>query len=87
MKYRVMIRSYVTVEIPKKAINAEFIKSFAEYMYPFDSVEEHAGHLGQLAARGLIPSNDFVEGYGDIAEMGIKVQLVEYEAPEVERVP
>lgn len=64
------IRVRVTVDETKftEAFMAEFRRSF----FPFDTIEEHIEHLGQLAARGEMRS-DFIEGYGPPADMGIVV--------------
>ena len=46
-------------------------------MYEFDSLRDHAEHLAQLEARGLIGLDGFVEGYGTLKGSNIKVNVTE----------
>lgn len=55
------------------------MNDFRDYFYDFDTIEEHAEHLAQLEARELI-DGDFVEGYGSLKEMGIKIKNMGTEA-------
>lgn len=66
--YKVLIQ--VTVDESK--FTDEFMEEFRRHFYPFNTIEEHMEHLAQLEARGLIGVDNFVEGYGDIREFGVK---------------
>jgi hypothetical protein len=64
---RVIIDVEITLDEAKfdEAFMSEFRRSF----YQFHDIEEHAEHLAQLQARGLL--DFFTEGYGEIKAMGI----------------
>lgn len=55
------------IEFDEKVINQEWLDKFAEHMYEFDTLEEHAEHLAQYRAR---TSNRFIDGYGVIKVNG-----------------
>ena len=76
-KFSVYVNQLVEVEIDDEVINDEFINGFKEYMYEFDSLRDHAEHLAQLEARGLIGLDGFVEGYGTLKGSNIKVNVTE----------
>lgn len=40
-------------------------------------MEEHAKHLAQLKARDMIDYDGFVEGYGDIKDMRISLEITD----------
>lgn len=57
-------------------LNKKFIDNFKSYMYDFETVDDHAKHLAQLEARGMIRS--IVEGYGLLKEeMNCSVNVVD----------
>ena len=73
-KIQVLVSQYVDVVINTDKLDAAFMAEFRESFYPFETVEQHAEHIAQLAARNLIDNHrpdQFVEGYGPLAEMGI----------------
>jgi len=63
----------VLVTLDETKFTPEFMQEFRESFYDFWTIEQHAAHIAQLAARGLrdFSHNDFVEGYGVVGEMGI----------------
>ena len=63
-------RVHVTVD-PAKFTPA-FMADFCEHFYPFDTVDQHLAHLGQLHVRGLADHHSFIEGYGNADDMGIR---------------
>lgn len=72
MKKVVECSTRVTVEVDETKFTEQFMREFRQSFFPFYTVEEHIGHLGQLAARGML-RDDFVEGYGPPADFGIVV--------------
>lgn len=78
-KYTVAVTQYVEVEIDETKFDETFMEEFRDYMYQFDTIEEHVEHLAQLEARGLIDFDNFVEGYGDIKDMNITIQVNDWE--------
>jgi hypothetical protein len=80
-------RIRVTIEDESK-FTPEWMEDFRKSFYQIDTIQDHAEHLAQLYARGIIPwfdSNPFVEGYGRLAEMGISISD-EYTDMETEHV-
>jgi len=71
-KFRVIVTQEVIVTLDAEKFDEAFMQEFRESFFNFDTLEEHAEHIGQLEARGLW-SEDFTEGYGPPAEMGITV--------------
>ncbi len=74
-EFTVEVVQTVKVTLDADAFTAEFMSDFQRSFYPFDTIEEHAEHIAQLQARGVIDiewSQDFIEGYGDSKEMGLK---------------
>jgi len=67
----------VKVTIDDEKINGDFIEKFKEDFYQFDRLKDHAGHLAQMEARGLIGISNFVEGYGDLKEdVNCRVEVI-----------
>lgn len=89
MKRSVDCRTTVIVEVDETKFTEQFMQEFRQSFFPFCTLEEHIGHLGQLAARGMF-RDDFVEGYGPPADMGIKVSdpddLFDYEVVQSQNV-
>lgn len=74
MKKSYIVQIAVTVEVDETKFDEEFMAEFRDYMYPFDTIEEHMEHLAQLNARGLADNCSFIEGYGEASEFGIKFE-------------
>lgn len=77
----VLVKTTVAVTLDENKFTAEFMAEFADSFFPFSSIEEHAEHIGQLAAREVYTfarhnRGEFVEGYGPIGEMGISAEVV-----------
>lgn len=76
-KIQVLATTLVTVEIDDAKVDAAFMAEFRQSFFQFHTLEEHAQHIAQLAARGIIDatgrdSNEFVEGYGPLEDAGIR---------------
>lgn len=71
MMYRVKVTQEVLVTVDADSFDETFMEEFSESFFAFDTVEQHAEHLGQLYARGIVDNGDFIEGYGKAADMGI----------------
>ncbi len=65
----------IEVELDDDIFTDQFMEAFRASFYAFDSVDEHVEHLAQMEARELIGFDNFVEGYGDIKEMGITMKV------------
>lgn len=73
-KFEIEVTHHVAVEIDDSIIDEKFMSDFREYMYDFEELEDHAKHIAQMEARGLIGFDNFVEGYGDIRQRKISVK-------------
>ena len=64
------------------------MEEFCDSFYPFTTLVEHAEHIAQLEARGLVEliTPEFIEGYGQSDDMGIKARVTDTEV-EVLRMP
>lgn len=85
--FYVRVEHIVKVELDETKFTADFMAQFASTISDFDTLEQHAEHIAQLAARevyGLsrhVPS-EFVEGYGPIGLMGISAEVRNTEVEE-----
>jgi len=71
----VKVAQYVKVTIDESKFDETFMKEFQENFYNFTSIDDHIEHLAQLYARGLYDNGDFIEGYGNTKDMGIKFNI------------
>lgn len=76
-EFEVTVTHTVKVIMDKSKFTPEFNKDFRTYFFNFDGLEDHAKHIAQMEARGMIGFDHFVEGYGDIREMGIEVKVTD----------
>lgn len=78
-KFTVTIEQTIEVELDESKFTSDFMAEFRHSFYPFETLQEHAEHIAQLQARGIIDlegyvsPREFIEGYGPPSEMGIKV--------------
>jgi hypothetical protein len=70
----VLVTQFVDVTIDETKFTDDFIKEFKEVFYDFEDIDEHIKNLAQLYARGVYDNGDFIEGYGDAKNMGIKFE-------------
>lgn len=78
MKRKVEVRFVVVVEVEvdETKFTDAWLAEWRGAFYPFHSVEDHIEHIAQLEARGLLDPS-FTEGYGPLAEMGIKAKVID----------
>lgn len=75
MKLQVEVTQLVEVELDEAKFTETFMKQFRAAFYPFYEIEDHAKHIAQLQARGLIDIelfHEFIEGYGPSKDMGLR---------------
>jgi hypothetical protein len=70
----VQVTQQVHVSVDEAKFTPEFMADFRDVFYPFQTVEDHVRHLGQLFARGIVYNGAFIEGYGKTEEMGIRFE-------------
>lgn len=89
-KFTVEVRQIVEVELDEAKFDEAFMEEFLESFYPFMTLVDHAEHIAQLQARGVIDLDfiptQFVEGYGTALDMGIKASVTSTDM-EVLRLP
>lgn len=75
--FDVTVTQTVHVVLKPQAFTPEFTKEFSETIFHADRLTDHAEHIGQLIARGLVSEvseytkpehSEFVDGYGPIKE-------------------
>jgi hypothetical protein len=76
MKRTVEVTITVEVEVDETKFTYAFMEEFRSSFYSFTTVEDHIQHIAQLEARSLLDA-DFTEGYGPLAEMGIKAKITD----------
>ena len=74
-KFLVQVEMQVEVELDAEKFDVSFMEEFQAHFYPFIDLIDHAEHIGQLAAREML-DEDFTEGYGPLADMGIKARVL-----------
>lgn len=81
MKTTISFQTDVDVYYDPEKFTPKFMESFRGVFYDFDSVEEHLSHIASCAARGLVGgvNGDFLEGYGNLKDFGIRVRCHEFE--------
>lgn len=77
----------VRVTLDDAHFNEAFMGEFRESFYPFHTLRRHVQHLAQLEARGMVHDyKPFVEGYGELEDMGISLNAVDFEVTECDEV-
>lgn len=81
MRKRIVVTQTVDVEMDEAKFTPQFMEEFRASFFRFDTNEDHARHLAQLHARGIVDGfgSQFIEGYGPAAAMGIKCQTINVE--------
>src|SRR5271168_2990045 len=71
--FRILVSQDVELSLDEGKFTPEFMTEFRESFFQFHTVEDHAEHLAQLYAREIVDNQtEFIEGYGDPADFGIK---------------
>jgi hypothetical protein len=76
MRFLIKVTQYVEIKLDETKFTDTYLGEFRRDFYPFDGVEDHAHHLAQLEARGLL-NPEFTEGYGPLSDMGITAEIVQ----------
>jgi hypothetical protein len=83
VKFTIEVTQTIEVELDETKFDEAFMEEFRESFYQFDTIEEHAEHLAQLHARGIVEldsfSGEFIEGHGPSKDMGIKGRTTHFE--------
>ncbi len=84
-KYSVTFNVVVDLELDESKFDENFMESFKDYFYDFDSLNEHIEHLAQLYLRGIYDNGSFIEGYGKADNMGIKFHHIDILDSEIDK--
>jgi hypothetical protein len=76
MKRRVAVDQIVEVEVDETKFTEAWMAEWRQSFYNFHSIDQHLEHIAQLEARGIL-NRDFTEGYGPLADMGIKAKVID----------
>lgn len=79
-RFIIEVRQTVAVELDEAKFDDSFMQEFRESFFNLNTIEEHAEHIAQLQARGVIDLEvmpEFVEGYGPSQDMGIRARVVD----------
>lgn len=72
------VTTTVQVVLDETKFTPQFLEEYRRYFYQFNTTRDHAAHLAELAARELL-HGDWLEGYGQLADLGIKTEVIETE--------
>jgi hypothetical protein len=87
--FTVDVTQRIEVNLDEAKFDEAFMAEFRDYFFSFDSIEEHAEHIAQLQARGIVnlegyfASREFIEGYGIAKGMGISARVIDTEIEQV----
>lgn len=73
--FNVLVTQMIKVTVDETKFDETFMEEFRDSFFPFDTLEEHVCHLGQLHARG-VEDDEFIEGYGPAEDMGITLRTL-----------
>ncbi|EHH67586.1 hypothetical protein [Gluconobacter morbifer] len=89
-KFDIEASQTVCVILLKTAFSEAFMAEFREGFYPFFELSDHAKHIAQLVARGVVDEitahsgrDQFVEGYGPIGEFVAVAKVTDFFNDEV----
>ena len=75
------VNQTISVEVDESKFTPEFLKAFREQIYELETLDDHLEFLAEKYATGRIQGypSEFVEGYGKLGDMGIKLRQLECE--------
>ncbi|WP_457798122.1 hypothetical protein [Methylocystis sp. S23] len=82
MKRTVEVVFVVDVEMDEAKFTPEFMAEFYKHFFHIDTLDEHAGHIAQLAVREVLDER-FTEGYGPLKDMGIEAKVHMFDKPRI----
>lgn len=76
---RVQVTHIIDVTMDERKFDQRFTEEFNRSIFFAIDLDDHAEHLAQLYARGVIDgrASEFIEGYGPARSMGIEFKEVE----------
>lgn len=89
-KWFAVVETELSIEVDETKFTEEWMAEFRKSFYQFYTVQDHVEHLAQLQARGIVELPDsraFIEGYGNPADMGIKIITIDVEVVKAGKFP
>jgi len=79
MRSLVVVTQTIEVSVDESKFTEAWMAEFRESFFQFYTLGQHLCYLAQLYARGLVDDfgEQFIEGYGPAADMGIKFRKVD----------
>lgn len=86
MKKQFIVTQVISVELDESQFSPKFLAEYQEHIGDLPTVGDHAAHLAEMLATGLIEGypTEFVEGYGQLSEKGVKLKREGTEIEEVQ---
>ncbi|WP_429956192.1 hypothetical protein ACQW08_06250 [Gluconobacter japonicus] len=88
--FNIEVTQTVSVKLKKEAFTEQFMEEYRAGFFPFFEMREHAEHIGQLIARGVMDevtrhygAEQFIEGYGPIGTFVSEATITETTVDEV----
>jgi len=83
------VETTVTVEVDESKFTPEWMEGFNSMFFHCPTVAGHMKHLAMMFAGGLIEGSpsEFVEGYGVLSDMGIKLRTLCIDAVKTSTTP
>jgi hypothetical protein len=84
--FQIAVTQIVEVQLAASKFDEAFMAEFRESFFSFSDLMEHAEHIAQLHARGVIDGefgDEFIEGYGPAKDMGIRARTLSTETDNV----
>lgn len=89
-KFQIEVTQTASVDLKTAAFTDQFMEEYRASFFPFCELREHAEHIGQLVARGVMDevtrhygNEQFVEGYGPIGTFVSEATITDTTVDEV----
>lgn len=81
----IIVTQHIKVTVDETKFTPTFMENFTRHFHPCEDVEAHMRHIATSYARGIIDSSSqFLEGYGELTNFGVKLKREDTEAEVVE---
>ncbi|WP_395175552.1 hypothetical protein [Roseibium alexandrii] len=83
MKHTVQLTVEIEVEVDEDKFTPDFVEEFNRSMFHTDCIEDHIEHLAFIGVQQEPSADSFIEGYGKLNEMGIKLSKPQFVETEI----
>lgn len=81
---QVQVTFFVDVCIDDNKFTQQVMDDFSEVIFKINDLNGHAQHIAKLCAQG--ETNFFVEGYGELSEVGVTAEIGDVETQIIDSV-